>query len=54
MTFLTFWKALNAALAVRDEPEALHAEARRWYDWRPVKNIDERIVNRIVNERRPL
>ena len=52
--FLGFWRALNAALVVRGEPEALHGEARRWWDWRPVKFVDDRLVNRVVNERRPI
>jgi hypothetical protein len=52
--FLEFWRALNVALAIRGEPDALHGEARRWYDRRAVKTVDERLVNRVINERRPI
>lgn len=54
MTFLDWWKALNAELAARNEPEALHGEARDWFAWRYVKFIDERLVNRVINARKPL
>jgi hypothetical protein len=54
MTFLSFWVRLNITLALRGEPEALHEEARRWYDWRPVKKVDERLVNRCIHGRKPI
>ena len=54
MTFLDFWRALNVALAVRGEPEALWQEARSWWEWRPVKAVDERLINRVLNQRKPL
>lgn len=54
MTFLAFWRRLNFMLDYRGEPEALHDEARYWYDWRPVKHVDERLVNRVINARKPL
>jgi hypothetical protein len=53
MTFLQFWGALNVALAVRDEPEALFAEARAWFGWRPVVAVDARLINHVINDRRP-
>jgi hypothetical protein len=54
MTFLQFWAALNAALAARGEPEALHSEAHDWYGSRPVVGVDERMVNRVINDRKPI
>jgi hypothetical protein len=54
MTFMEFWRALNLALTARGEPEALWSEAREWYAWRPVKLVDTRLVNRVINARRPL
>ncbi len=57
MIFLNWWKRLNIALAVRDQPEAIYGEARSWYVYRPnMCNLDPsepRILNRIINERRP-
>lgn len=54
MTFLEWWNALNIALAARGEPEALWQEAHAWWEWRPVKFIDERLINRVINDRKPL
>lgn len=53
-TFIDWWNALNIALAARGEPEALWQEARAWWEWRPVKFIDERLINRVINDRKPL
>ena len=52
--FLAFWGAVNVALACRGEVEMLHGEARQWWEWRPVKRVDDRLINRIINSRKPL
>jgi hypothetical protein len=52
MMFHEFWLALNAALTVRGEREALFKEAHFWFNWRPVKALDERLINRVVNGRK--
>lgn len=58
--FHTFWRKLNIAFTVRSEPEALYGEARDWYDWtranRPARvgEVDESLVNRAINARKPL
>ena len=54
MLFLEFWKRLNNELAYRGETEALYREARYWYDYRVVKYIDTRLINHVVNARKPL
>lgn len=61
MMFLDWWNVLNRELARRGEPEALHGEARDWYDSLPPatcfgveKKLEERHVNRIINARKPL
>jgi hypothetical protein len=54
LTYIDWWRDLNAALAVRGEPEALHGEARAWWEWRPVKFIDDRLINRVINDRKPI
>ena len=51
ISFVDFWRKLNAALTVRDQPEALFGEARQWYDWRPVKRVDDRLVNQLLHAR---
>lgn len=51
LTFIDWWKALNIALQARGEPDALWSEAYDW--WRPVKTIDERLINRVINSRNP-
>jgi hypothetical protein len=53
MTFLAFWNKLNVRLAILGEPEALHAEARQWYDWRGIKRVEDRLLNRLLNARKP-
>lgn len=53
LTFLDWWKALNIALQARGEPEMPWDEAYDWW-WRPVKMIDERLINRVINSRKPL
>ena len=57
MIFLDWWQKLNAALVARSEPEALYGEARDWFEYRPNwHNLDPgepRIINRIVNARKP-
>jgi hypothetical protein len=52
MMLLDFWKKLNAALAVRGEPDALYGEARAWFESRAVSAVDERLVNQVVNARK--
>jgi hypothetical protein len=59
MIFFVWWEKLNNALTYRGEPEALYGEAKDWYNFRPNwKNLDptteERIVNGVINARRPL
>jgi hypothetical protein len=54
MQFLTFWEKLNVALAIRGEPEALYGEARAWYRERVVPAVDDRMVNQVINHRKPL
>lgn len=54
MTFIAFWAALNAALATRGEPEALYGEARAWYRERVVPAVDARMLNQVINARRPI
>lgn len=57
MIFMGWWAKLNAALARRDEPGALYDEARTWFEYRPNwHNLDpaeSRIINRIINARKP-
>lgn len=58
--FYTFWVNLNVALKARGEPETLYGEAAEWFNWtrreRPARvgHVDERLVNRVINARRPL
>ncbi len=56
--FMFWWERLNAALAEHKEPEALYGEAKRWYEYRPNwQNLDPReprIINQIINARKPL
>ena len=58
MIFLEWWKRLNVALTIRGEPEALYGEAKDWYDFRPGWQHQEpsnpEILNRIINQRKPL
>lgn len=54
MMFMQWWQALNVALAVRGEPEALWGEAHAWWQWRPIKFVDDRLVNKLINSRQPL
>jgi hypothetical protein len=55
--FVRWWEQLNTALAERQEPEALLGEAKRWYEYRPNwKNLnprEPRIINQIINARKP-
>lgn len=51
--FIDYWRQLNNQLAYRGEPEALHGEAWFWYNRFPVKLLDERRMNQIINERKP-
>jgi len=57
MTFLEWWRKLNVALACRGEPEALHGEAYRWFtsvpNMRNLEPSEDRVINRIINERKP-
>jgi hypothetical protein len=57
MIFLTWWEKLNSALAVRGEPEALFGEAKDWYRFRPnwqnLEPSEPRIINQIINARKP-
>jgi hypothetical protein len=57
--FINWWRDLNVALVIRGEPEALYGEALQWARWtetnRPAMTaVDERLVNRVINERKPL
>jgi hypothetical protein len=54
ISFLQFWSQLNVALAIRGEPEARYGEARDWYASRVFPAVDERLVNRVINQRAPL
>lgn len=51
--FATFWDALNMALVAAGQRRAAFSEARAWYEQRPIKFVDQRLVNRIVDDRRP-
>ncbi len=55
--FIAWWRQLNAALECRGEPEALYGEARdafALYPSRTVSPWEPRVLNRIVNARKPL
>lgn len=54
MSFLPWWKVFNAALAERGETPALWEEARGWWEWRAIKKVDERLINRVINARKPI
>jgi hypothetical protein len=56
MTFFDWWRKLNAALAARNEPDALYGEAKDWFTYRPnwhnLEPSEPRIINQIINSRR--
>jgi hypothetical protein len=54
VNFMEWWKLLNVALAIRDEPDSLYGEALLWFAPLPVKRLDDRLVNQIINSRKPL
>jgi hypothetical protein len=58
MIFLEWWEKLNAALAVRSQPEALYGEAKAWFSYKPnwqnLEPSEDRIVNQVINARKPL
>jgi len=54
-TFLIFWRKLNTAVTTRGEPQVLHGEAREWYGRADAsKTVDDRLVNRLLNQRKPI
>lgn len=57
MDFMIWWEKLNVALVARGEPEAPYGEARQWYgerpNWKNLEPSEERILNRVINWRKP-
>lgn len=58
MIFLDWWLKLNVALATHNQPEALYGEAKTWFsyrpNWRNLEPNEDRIINQVINARKPL
>lgn len=56
--FITWWRKLNVALACHGQPEALFGEAHNWFgyrpNWRNLEPSEPRIINQIINARKPV